>query len=227
MDTQAVIDAAGEAKPVLPAPYYDRDGITIYHGDCRVIVPSLPQVDLLLTDPPYGIEYQSAWRIDWQRKPKIQGDDEFPLWLFDLEPRHGTLVWCRWDILTRLPQPKSFIVWDKGRHSMGDLKHEFGRQWEACAFYPGPQHQFKRRPVDVIRCDCVPPARLVHPCEKPLGAIRPLIAAHPSETLLDPYMGSGATLIAAKLERRRAIGIEIEEKYCEIAAERLRQRVLF
>lgn len=213
----------------LPKPYYDHDGIQIFHGDCREILPELESgsVDLVLTDPPYGIDYQSARRTGWQRKAKIAGDTEFPLWLFGLcQFRVAMFVWCRWDILPQLPSPRSFIVWDKGQHGMGDLKHEYGRQWEACAFYPGPAHRFTKRPVDIIRVPCIPPARLVHPNEKPVGAVAPLIDAHPGVIILNPFMGSGTTLRDAKDLGRRCIGIEIEEKYCEIAVRRLAQGVL-
>jgi len=79
----------------------------------------------------------------------------------------------------------------------------------------------------VIESPRVPPDKLRHPNEKPTGAIIPLIRAHPGDLVLDPFMGSGTTLVAAKLEGRKAIGIEIEEKYCEIAAKRLAQGVLF
>lgn len=210
----------------LPTPYYDCDGITIYHGDCRDILPHLPKVDLVLTDPPYGIDYQSARRTEHQRKPKIQGDKEFPLWIFDLlAPSIGMFIWCRWDMLIGLPEPRSFIVWDKCVHGMGDLEHEFGRQWEGCAFYPGPDHVFIKRPVDVIRAMRIAPERLVHPNEKPTNALTPLIQSH-AGTILDPFMGSGTTLRAAKDLGRKAIGIEIEEKYCEIAVRRLAQEVL-
>jgi len=187
-------------------------------------MPHLEPVDLVLTDPPYGIDYQSARRIEWQRKPKIAGDDgEYPGWLFSLNPAIALMVWCRWDILPKLPLPKSFIVWDKMNHSMGDLKHEFGRQWEACAFYPGQNHRFIKRPTDIIRCPRVPPEQLLHPNEKPVGAVLPLIKAHPDCTILDPFMGSGTTLVAAKQLRRKSIGIEIEQKYCDIAIQRLKQ----
>jgi site-specific DNA-methyltransferase (adenine-specific) len=207
-------------------PYYQDAWATIYHGDCREILPTLPKVDLVLTDPPYGMDYQSARRIDWQRKEKIKGDIEFPLWIFDLlQPLIALFVWCRWDNLRELPKPKSFIAWDKGNHSMGDLQHEFGRQWEACAFYPGPQHSFLKRPVDIVRAKRVPPEQLSHPNEKPVAAIIPLIESHPGEIILDPFMGSGSTLRAAKNLGRKSIGIEIEEKYCEIAAKRLSKEV--
>jgi len=210
----------------LPKPYYEEKGITIYHGDCREILPHLPPVDLVLTDPPYGISYQSNHRVDWQRKPKIHGDEEFPMWIFeDIKPRVALFVWCRWDQMRLFPRPKSFIAWDKGNHSMGDLEHEFGRRWEGCAFYPGPEHAFRRRPADVIVANRVNPASLIHPNEKPVEAITPIIDSHVGETILDPFMGSGTTLRAAKDLGRKAIGIEIEEKYCEIAAKRLRQEV--
>ncbi len=207
-------------------PYYDQEGIVIYHGDCRDILPHLEPVDLVLTDPPYGIDYQSARRTEHQRKDKIVGDKEFPVWLFDLlHPLNALFVWCRWDILSIMPKPKSFIVWDKGRHSMGDLEHEFGRQWEAIAFYPGIEHKFIRRPIDIIKAACVPPYKLNHPNEKPVSVLLPLIKCH-SGNILDPFMGSGTTLVAAKQLGRKCIGIEIEEKYCEIAVKRLAQKVL-
>ncbi len=208
-------------------PYFEDEAVQIYLGDCREILPSLPRVDLVLTDPPYGIDYQSARRIERQRKEKIQGNNEFPLWIFnELQPRVALFVWCRWDVLGLLPKPKSFIVWDKGNHSMGDLEHEYGRQWKGIAFYPGPFHKFTKRPVDIIQCKRVPPEQMLHPNEKPVGIIKPLILAHPAETILDPFMGSGTTLRAAKDLGRKAIGIEIEEKYCEIAAKRMSQGVL-
>jgi site-specific DNA-methyltransferase (adenine-specific) len=211
----------------LPKPYYDCDGITIYHGDCRDILPHLPKVDLVLADPPYGIDYQSSRMIDWRRKDKIHGDNEFPIWLFDVcKPSIALFVWCRWDTLPIIPLPKSFIVWDKGCHSMGDLNHEYGRQWEACAFYPGPEHRFIKRPVDIIRTPKIPPLSLQHPNEKPTTALTPLIVAHPGDTILDPFMGSGTTLVAVKQLGRKAIGIEIELKYVEIAIKRLAQGVL-
>jgi site-specific DNA-methyltransferase (adenine-specific) len=212
----------------LPKPYYEHAGITIYNSDCREILPLLPKVDLVLTDPPYGIDYQSSRRTDkTQRKDKIQGDKAFPLWIFEeLKYNIALFVWMRWDNLSIVPVPKSFIVWNKGCHSMGDLQHEFGRQWEGCAFYPGEQHRFIYRPIDIINAAKIPPEQLKHPNEKPVGALLPLMLSHYSDTILDPFMGSGTTLVAAKQLGRKAIGIELEEKYCAIAVKRLGQEVL-
>ena len=208
-------------------PYYQDEAVTIYHGDCRDILPSLPKVDLVITDPPYGIDYQSARRIDWQRKEKIVGDSEFPLWFFDIaKANNAMLVFCRWDILPALPTPKSFIVWDKCRHSMGDLAHEYGRQWEAIAFYPCNGHRFLQRPKDIIRIPCIPPNALLHPNEKPVSLMVQLLVNNEGAVVEDPFCGVGSTLLAAKKLKRKCIGIEIKEKYCEIAANRCRQMVM-
>jgi len=206
--------------------YYSDKWVAIAHADCRDILPELPKVDLVLTDPPYGINYQSARRTEWQRKDKIQGDLEYPVWIFDLQPTSALLVWCRWDILPKLPLPKSFIVWDKGNHSMGNLQHEYGRRWEAVAFYPMEHHAFIKRPIDIIYAMRVSPDKLVHPNEKPVGAVLPLIYHNKGELILDPFLGSGTTCFCAKKLQRKSIGIEIEEKYCEIAAKRCSQMVM-
>lgn len=209
-------------------PYYQEAGITIYHGDCRDVLPQLEAPDLIITDPPYGIDYQSARRTDKaQRHSKIVGDSEFPLWIFDIaKPNNSMYLFCRWDTLPLLPKPKSFIVWDKGTHSMGDLEGEWARQWEACAFYPFAGHRFKYRPKDIVRSIRVDPTKLSHPNEKPVSIICGILDPNEGNTIMDPFMGSGTTLRAAKDLGRKAIGIEIEEKYCEIAAKRLAQEVL-
>ena len=207
-------------------PYYERDGITIYHGDCREIMPELPEVDLLLTDPPYGMDFQSNHRI--VKHDKIAGDGELPLEsirAFIAAARFAAYVFCRWDNLQEMPKPKSVLAWVKNNHSMGDLLHEHGRKWEACCFYPGSDHEFVRRIPDVIFADRT--GNVMHPTEKPVDLMRQIIAANVGECVLDPFMGSGTTLLAAKLECRKAIGIELEERYCEIAAKRLAQGVLF
>ena len=202
-------------------PYYETKLGKLYHGDSLVVLNELPPIELCITDPPYGIDYQSAWRSDkkdW--KDKIHGDKKYPMWVFDIKPKNALFVFCRWDNLKEIPMPKSFIVWDKMCHSMGDLNHEFGRQWEGISFYPGDQHEFIHRPVDVIRCPKVPPERLIHPNQKPLGVFYPIIKTH-SGVVFDLFVGSGSLPIACERLNRKWIGIEIEEKYCEIAAKRI------
>ncbi len=207
-------------------PYYQDDYVTLYNGDCRDIISELNMAfDFVLTDPPYGMNYQSCRKVDWDRKDKIKNDKEFPLYIFEMKPDIALLVWCRWNNLKDIPMPKSLIVWDKGIHSMGDLSHEFGRRWEACAFYPGKFHKFKYRPVDIISIPRVSPDKLKHPNEKPIGAIKPLIDCHETTLILDPFAGSGTTGVAAKELNRKCVLIELEEKYCEITAKRLSQEV--
>lgn len=206
-------------------PYYQDDAVTLYHGDCREIVPQLGKFDLLLTDPPYGMDYQSARRTEHQRKDKIYGDKELPIWAFEWRGDIASFFFCRWNNLPQIPTPDSFIVWDKMRHGMGDLEHEYGRQWEAIAFYAGENHSFTKRPVDIIRVACVPACDLIHPNEKPIEIITPLILAHPSKTILDPFSGSGCVGRAAKDLGRKCTMIEMNEAYCEIAARRMQQEV--
>jgi len=206
-------------------PYYQDNAVTIYLGDCRDIAPTLGKFDMLLTDPPYGMNYKSNRREKHAQLGGIAGDDQFPHWVFDYSGTHASFVFCRWDNLTELPAPKSFIVWDKGRHSMGDLEHEYGRQWEGIAFYPGALHGFTRRPADIIRLPCVPSSALLHPNEKPAGLITNLLGHTKGETILDPFAGSGTTGRAAKDMGKTATLIELDEKYCEIAARRMSQEV--
>lgn len=205
-------------------PYYSHNGIVIYHGDCREILPSL-SFDLAVCDPQYGMEYVSNYRI--VKLAPIAGDSAYPVdvlkSLIFAAPR-GVYAFCRWDNLTELPKPKSVLVWVKNNWSAGDLKHEHGRQWEAVCFYPGAEHEFLERTPDVIDCRRVPPS--THPTEKPVALIERLIAPNAAEVILDAFMGTGTTLVAAKNLNRQAIGIEIEERHCETAAQRLSQETL-
>lgn len=209
----------------LPKPYYDRDGITIYNADCREILPFIGEFDLCLTDPPYGMEFQSNHRI--KKHERIHGDDNLPiLEILDCINRvnRAAYFFCRWDNIGDMPKPKSVLAWVKNNWSMGDLEHEHGRMWEAICFYANKDHEFIKRIPDVIL-----QARTgnnLHPTQKPVELMGALISANVGERILDPFMGSGTTLVAAKQLGRKAVGIEIEEKYCAIAVQRLAQDIL-
>ena len=206
-------------------PYYQDDFCTIYHGDCREILPQLEPVDLVLSDPPYGMSFQSNNRAI--KHDKIVNDDSLPIdliWLAMSKAIRAAYFFCRWNNIPQMPPPRSIIAWVKNNWSMGDLKHEHGRQWEACCFYPKEGHEFLKRIPDVILADRT--GNEVHPTEKPVKLMKIILSANIGDTILDPFMGSGTTLRAAKDLNRKAIGIEIEEKYCQIAVERLRQEVL-
>lgn len=206
-------------------PYFQDASCTIWHGDCREILPTLQRADLVLTDPPFGMQFQSGFRI--RQHARIHGDEALPLDLIKAAIGHATraaYVFCRWDNLQEMPAPSSVLAWVKNNWSMGDLRHEHGRQWEAICFYPQAAHEFVRRIPDVIACDRT--GNNLHPTEKPEALLRTILAANVGELVLDPFMGSGTTLRAAKDLGRKAIGVEIEERYCEIAARRLGQEVL-
>lgn len=216
---------------MLPEPYYQDDAVTIYHGDCRDILPYLPKVDLVLTDLPYGIEYQSGHYKYGNPHRRLAGDTMYPT---DLIPKlcriasKAVFMFCRWDYLWRVPQPTSFIAMIKNNWTAGDLTHEFGRQWEGILFYPQGGFSFNYRLPDVIDCRRVPPTELLHPTQKSQFPCQLIIqeCSIVGEIILDPFMGSGTTLRAAKDLGRKAIGIEIEEEYCEIASRRMSQTVM-
>jgi site-specific DNA-methyltransferase (adenine-specific) len=211
----------------LPTPYFDDgNGIVIYHGDCRSILPSIAAaaVDLVLTDPPYnvGIYYggsvddlrndYNAWCRSWfaecrriaRRVALTPGVANLGLW-------------------HQIEQPTWVMAWHKPA-SMGRCIVGFNN-WEPVLLYGSPA----RAVSDVVVAPVVPDRSVAgHPCPKPIRWARGLIAALSDEgqIILDPFMGSGTTLRAAKDLGRKAIGIEISEAYCEIAARRLQQEAM-
>lgn len=200
----------------------------VVQGDCLEVMKQMPDnsVDLIITDPPYGMDYQSNRRQE--KHDKILGDKEFPLWIFDEFNRiakRGVYVFCRWDNLKDIPQPKSVIVWVKNNHTAGDLYHEHARKWEAICFYPQEDHEFIKRTSDVIYGKKT--SNDLHPTEKPVDVLAEIIKANVGDLILDPFCGSGSTLVACKQLNRKYIGIELSEKYCEISRNRLKQESLF
>jgi len=211
-------------------PYYNEGDITIYHGDCLEIMPQLKPVDLVLTDPPYGIKRDKGFEgfggfgvpIARRRFENDNWDSERPgKDVFDLIllKSNTAIVFGGNFFADLLPQGTHWIVWDKKNTmpTFGDAE----LIWT----------NIKRNSIKIITCEY---NGLIgkekwrsHPTQKPLKLITKIIQRYSPEndTILDPFMGSGTTLIAAKELGRKAIGIEIEEKYCEIAVDRLRQEV--
>ncbi len=202
---------------------------TLYLGDCLDILPTLagvdswvtPQYHAVVTDPPYGMAFQSNHRKE--KHTKIVGDDQTKLlrWVCNLEARHSKYIFMRWDNIGDVTKPKSLITWLKNNHSMGDLEHEHARKTEVCAFYYGAEHYFPNgRPVDVVygtRTD-----NEEHPTQKPVGLMQNVVE-WTAGVVLDPFMGSGTTGVACANLDRKFIGIEIEEKYFDIACERIQK----
>jgi DNA modification methylase len=193
-------------------PYYEENGITIYHGDCREILPELEPVDLVLTDPPYGI-YASGGK--WGKKYKLQWDKE-PFGDIEsiLSAGKEAVIWG--GNYYQLRPSRGWLVWHKRDRVITTADVELA--WTS-------------RDMNARLIDCTiaqtNPERTGHPTQKPLKVIRWSLSFFPdATTVLDPFMGSGTTLRAAKDLHKKAIGIEIEEKYCEIAVKRLAQGVL-
>jgi site-specific DNA-methyltransferase (adenine-specific)/modification methylase len=213
----------------LPAPYYQDTAVTIYHGDCREILPHLPPVDLVLTDPPYGQAYNPAGGgRGWSRKSFgsadcVVGDSEpfDPRPLLDLDAR--LILWGANHYAERLPSSPTWLVWDKRDGRMSDSFADCELAWSNLG---GPARLIRHLWCGAFKASERGAVRL-HPTQKPLRVMSwTLGLAGEWLVVLDPFMGSGTTLRAAKDLGRKAIGIEICEAYCEIAAKRMAQGVL-
>jgi len=197
---------------------------TLYLGDSKEILPTLRGgVDALVTDPPYGMKFRSNYRAVRPKFHAIAGDDNADAlaWAASIEASHSKYIFCRWDNLPDVPKPKSCITWIKNNWSMGDLNGEHARQTEIALFYPGPQHRFPcGRPSDVIAAQRT--GNEFHPTEKPVQLMWHVVR-WTEGVVVDPFMGSGATGVACAKLGRKFIGIEIDEKYFDIACRRIEQ----
>ncbi|MGU3424008.1 DNA-methyltransferase [Microbacterium paraoxydans] len=206
--------------------YYQDEFVELHHGDCRGI-RGWTTADVLVTDPPYGVAYVSNASKRGSSRP-IAGDDDLTvrdavlqMWP-DSKP---ALVFGSW----KLPRPAATrhrLVWDKGDSpGMGDLAMPWGPGDEEI-YVIGEGFTGKRR-SNVIRANTMSASdhrRPDHPTPKPVALMESLIAYAPPGVIADPFAGSGATLIAARNLGRRAIGVEVEERYCELIVSRLAQQ---
>lgn len=217
-------------------PYYQDDFVTIYHGDCREILPGI-EADVLVTDPPYGVEFAGK-RTKWTTK-KSGGylsvvDDATAVlmavmvvegWLEDGTGRAVVTPGTKHRAEYPDPDHLGAIFYPSGA---GMSKWGF-TCWQPILFYgPDPYLADRKGSRPDAFSTTEPAEQNGHPCPKPIGTMKWLVdrVSRPGECVLDPFMGSGTTLRAAKDLGRRAIGIEIEERYCEIAAQRMGQEVL-
>ena len=202
-------------------PYYEHGGITIYYGDCREVLPALAPVDLVLTDPPYG--HGELWQGGtWGAAPMYAEDarrwdaEKFPDDTLDIVRKAGRGVVIWGGNYYSLPPSRCWLAWDKTQKI--PTLADFELAWTNLD-RPSKSFSESRNPDGN--------GQRQHPTQKPLSLFLWCFTFFTnSETVLDPFMGSGTTLRAAKDLGRRAIGIEIEERYCEIAAKRLSQEVL-
>jgi len=205
-------------------PYYEEAGITIYHGDCREILPHVPKVDLVLTDPPYGINKSS---VKGDYISDFNDDSEYiktvcvPIIKQCIERFNAVILTPGIKHLFLYPPPDSFGV-------MYYPNSPAFQAWGTADINPLLYYGKMRKKGWCSFMTTEVSKKYGHPCSKPIKAWSKIVGRFSDfgETILDPFMGSGTTLVAAKQLGRKAIGIEIEEKYCEIAVQRLAQGVL-
>jgi DNA modification methylase len=210
-------------------PYYDEDGVTIYHGDCREILPSLGSFDLLLTDPPYGIG-EARGKNASRTNMAIATDYGTASWDDDTADDALSIARgiCDHQIVFggnyyMLPPSSCWLVWDKenGTNDFADCELAWTNLSKAV-------RKLTYRWNGMLQQPGRPKEKRQHPTQKPEPVMVWALGHAPQtvRTVLDPFMGSGTTLVAAKRLGKTAVGIEREERYCEIAAERLRQGAL-
>lgn len=202
-----------------PTPYYEDASCVIYHGDCRELMRAGVAAPLVVTDPPYGV-HKAAW------------DDSLPLDALELASFGSDAmaimpgVWNIGAMPARLGA--HHYRWTLSAYLKNGMTNGavgFGN-WIPCLLYSRDGTSLYKQDGDcksfVIGTEDKPD----HPSPKPYRVMTWILSRLPEGTVLDPFMGSGTTLVAAKQLGRKAIGIELEERYCELAVERLAQGVL-
>jgi len=215
-------------------PYYADDLVTIYHGDCRDLLPI--DADVLLTDPPYGIGWalhgggHKAKMAGTRIHAGIEGDADTSLRdaVLGMLPEMPGAVFGSF----QAPFPadvRQVLIYHKSADSglVGSVTG-FRKDTEPIFLVgPWPRRDVSRSSLFTSQIGLQRLQKVLgHPHAKPVDVLIPLLRMCPEGTVLDPFMGSGSTLVAAKSLGRRAIGIEIDERYCEIAARRCSQEVL-
>lgn len=209
-------------------PYFEDDWVTLYHGDCLELADVWTGADVLVTDPPYGVAFRSARRTRSERFDAIAGDDTLAARdkVLSAWGNRPALVFGTW----RRPRPEGTrqrLVWVKGDDpGLGDLNMPWGFGDEE--IYVLGSGWVGGRRTNVYRMPKVAASNNPgHPTPKPVPLMEALLEhVDPALVVADPFAGSGATLLAARNMGRKVIGVELEEKYCEVIARRLERTPL-
>lgn len=212
-------------------PYYSDDAVTLYLGDCREVWAAIASpVDLLLTDPPYGIDsvkkdgkMGGSVAASNRVYERVHGDDAplDPTWLLGIGRRR--MIWGAEHFTTGIPSGGRLLVWDKREGTASNDLADIETAWDSAG---GPSRLYHHRQMGMIH-DGYGDVDRWHPNQKPLAVMLwCLLLAPEARVVLDLYAGSGTVLRAAKDLGRQAIGVEINESYCERIAVRMSQGVL-
>ena len=225
------------------------------NGDCREILKSgeliIPPIDMVLTDPPYGVAYKSTFGKGAVTREKYQSEIEADSTVAEaIESFHDTMmamlpyladtcelyIFSEWHVspswhlyLESLAEYgislEQLIIWEKGYPGLGDFTYNWGCGHEFIYYLKKGKRPVPYRRSGIIHVDKVRPGTNVHPTQKPLELLDILIqySTEPGQFVFDPYAGSGSTVVAARDAGRSAIGIEIEPGYYETACKRLQE----
>jgi len=224
-------------------PYYSSGGIEIYHADCREVIPHLPEIDVVLTDPPYSdVTHEGARTGGYGEIVLVDFDSVTPEFLRDtysmIAPKLKSwlVAFMDWQHIAYLkdhtPDGLRFVrfgIWVKPNGAPQFTGDRPGQGWEGIGIFHREGGKMSWNGGGRHAVFTYNKINGSHPTEKPLPLVSELVSlfSNPGDLIFDPFMGSGTTLRAAKNLGRRAIGCEINEAYCEVAARKLQQEVLF
>ena len=209
----------------------------LYNDDCLKVLPTIPDnsIDLILTDPPYGMDYQSNRRKI--KYDKIKNDSNIDDWLniclkqFSriLKDNSHCYIFCSFHYLTKFIdyakeffELKNILIWEKNNHGSGDLKGNYAPKYEFVLFLTNGRRLLNgKRDCNILKYNKT--NNKLHPTQKPLDLLEFIInkSSNKNETILDCFMGSGTTGLACKNLNRDFIGIEIDKQYFDIAKQRI------
>jgi DNA modification methylase len=223
-------------QATAPTPYWSDGRVSLYLGDCRIVTEWMG-ADVLVTDPPYGIGYgrkHGTWAMPADRPARIEGDVDTSLRDWVLAQWSGPAMVFGDLKLAAPPQTTQVLIYrkppDAGTHgAAAGFRHDVEAVY-LIGKWPhglGGRSSVIESGARMVGGQMGPAGRYGHPHAKPVDVMEQLIAACPVGTIADPNAGAGSTLIAARNQGRPAIGVELEERYCEMAARRLSQGDLF
>jgi site-specific DNA-methyltransferase (adenine-specific) len=190
---------------------------SLNENNLKILMAEEP-LQTIVSDPPYGMSFVSNHRAIKHKAIENDNDAKALEYVCGLDAQHSKYLFCRWDNLVEVPKPTSLITWVKNNWSMGDLEHSHARQTEVILFYPGKEHEFPSgRPSDVVKYSRT--GNNLHPTQKPVELMAE-VCSWTKGIIVDPFAGSGSTLIAAQQLGRTCYGMELDPKYCDVIIQR-------